>query len=163
MLWAICAKALLGGNMTIAEIGTIYIEDMQLGLSRSISKKIGQVEIHAFAELSEDRNPLHLDEDHAKNTMFEGRIAHGMLSAALFSAIIGERLPGHGSVYLGQNLRFTAPVKPGDTVTATVTVASIDLAKRRVNLDCIAKVGEVTVIKGDALVLAPTRSTGTEA
>jgi 3-hydroxybutyryl-CoA dehydratase len=139
------------------EIGTIFIEDMVIGLSRSIEKIIGDAEIEMFATLSEDRNPVHLNEDYAKGTMFKGRIAHGMLSAALFSAIIGERLPGHGTIYLNQNLRFTAPVKPGDLVTATATVSDINAAKGRVSLDCIAKVGDTVVIKGDALVLAPSK------
>jgi 3-hydroxybutyryl-CoA dehydratase len=141
-----------------SEIGTIFIEDLEIGLSRSLSKVIGDAEIEMFATLSEDRNPVHLDDGYAKNTMFKGRIAHGMLSAALFSAIIGERLPGHGTIYLGQNLRFTAPVKPGDLVTATVTVTDINTAKKRVKLDCVASVGDTIVIKGDALVLAPSRA-----
>lgn len=140
-----------------SEIGTIFIEDMEVGLSRSITKVMGDAEILAFSELSEDRNPVHLDDEHAKGTMFKGRVAHGMLSAALFSAVIGERLPGHGTIYLSQNLRFTAPVKPGDEVTATVTVTEINAAKGRVSLNCIATVGESPVIKGDALVLAPSR------
>jgi 3-hydroxybutyryl-CoA dehydratase len=137
------------------DIGTIFIEDMTVGLARSMSKVIGLHEIALFAEVSEDRNPVHMDEDHAKTTIFKGRIAHGMLSASLFSAVIGERLPGHGTIYLSQNLRFTAPVRPGDEVTVTVTVSEINLAKGRVSLDCVAKVGDTVVIKGDALVLAP--------
>jgi len=143
--------------MTDSDIGTIYLEDLTVGLSKSLSKVIGDKEITAFAELSEDHNPLHLDEAYAKTTMFKGRIAHGMLSAALFSAIIGERLPGHGTIYLAQNLSFRAPVRIGDCVTATVTVREIDLAKGRVGLDCVARVGDTVVIKGDALVLAPRR------
>ncbi len=143
--------------MSASEIGTIFIEDMEIGLARSITKVIGDDEIEMFAQISEDRNPLHLDDDYAKSTMFRGRIAHGMLSAALFSAVIGERLPGHGAIYLSQNLKFTAPVKPGDEVTAIVTVAGINTAKRRVNLDCVAMVDGNVVIRGDALVLAPSR------
>jgi len=143
--------------MSASEIGTIFIEDMEIGLARSITKVIGDDEIEMFAQISEDRNPLHLDDDYAKSTMFRRRIAHGMLSAALFSAVIGERLPGHGAIYLSQNLKFTAPVKPGDEVTAIVTVAGINTAKRRVNLDCVAMVDGNVVIRGDALVLAPSR------
>ena len=146
--------------MTNDEIGTIYLEDLQIGMSRSISKQIGEAEIEMFAQVSEDRNPLHLDETAAAASIFKTRIAHGMLSASLFSALIGERLPGHGSIYLSQNLRFTAPVKIGDTVTATVTVTDITPEKRRVSLDCVAKVGDKTVISGDALVLAPSRQQG---
>jgi 3-hydroxybutyryl-CoA dehydratase len=144
--------------MTATEIGTIYLEDLTIGLSRSITKVIDEHAINLFAQVSEDRNPLHLDDAAGKASIFKTRIAHGMLSAGLFSALIGERLPGHGSIYMSQNLRFTAPVRIGDTVTATVTVTNIIPDKRRVALDCIARVGETTVITGDALVLAPTRA-----
>ena len=143
--------------MNNAEIGTVYLEDLEIGRSASLAKVMGDAEIAAFAEISEDHNPLHMDEAYAEQTMFKGRIAHGMLSAALFSAIIGERLPGHGTIYLAQNLSFRAPVRPGDLVNATVTVSTIDLAKGRVSLDCVASVGDTVVIKGDALVLAPRR------
>ncbi|MGB0960953.1 MAG: MaoC family dehydratase [Halocynthiibacter sp.] len=139
-----------------SEIGTIHYEDMHVGLNRSLTKTIGEHEINLFAEVSEDRNPIHLDEEVGKASMFGTRIAHGMLSASLFSAIIGERLPGHGTIYLTQNLKFTAPVKIGDTVTATITVAEI-LPKGRVALTCEARVGDTVVIKGDAMVLAPKR------
>jgi 3-hydroxybutyryl-CoA dehydratase len=139
------------------EIGTIFVEDMHPGLSRSITKVMTDDVIRAFAEVSEDRNPVHLDDAAAAASIFGSRVAHGMLSASLFSALLGERLPGHGTIYLGQNLKFTAPVKVGDAVTATVTVREIDAAKRRVGLDCVAKVGDTVVIKGDATVLAPSR------
>ncbi len=141
-------------------IGTIYLEDLEPGLSRSISKRITEHEVEIFAELSEDRNPLHLCDEAASRSIFGSRIAHGMLSASLFSALIGERLPGHGSIYLGQNLRFTAPVKLGDEVTATVTVEKVIPEKRRVILHCEARVGETVVITGEATVLAPSRSQG---
>ena len=144
--------------MTTTEIGTIYLEDLEIGLSRSITKVIDEHAINLFAEVSEDRNPLHLDDAAGEASIFKTRIAHGMLSAGLFSALIGERLPGHGSIYMSQNLRFTAPVRIGDTVTATVTVTNIIPEKRRVALECVARVGETTVITGDALVLAPTRA-----
>ncbi len=143
--------------MTDTEIGTIFLEDLHVGLTRRLTKIIGDDEINMFAEVSEDRNPLHLDDGYAAKTMFKGRIAHGMLSAALFSAIIGERLPGHGTIYLGQNLKFTAPVRPGDTVDAVVTVTDINPDKARVTLDCVASVGDTIVIKGEAVVLAPKR------
>ncbi|MFQ5438034.1 MAG: MaoC family dehydratase [Paracoccaceae bacterium] len=139
------------------DVGTIFVEDLEVGTSASLTKIIGDAEIRAFADLSEDRNPLHLSDDYAKGTLFKGRIAHGMLSAALFSALIGERLPGHGTIYLGQSLRFTAPVRPGDEVTATVTVAAVDVARKRVRLDCEARVRDQVVIRGDADVLAPAR------
>ena len=146
--------------MTNSEIGTIYLEDLETGMSRSITKVIDERAINLFAEVSEDSNPLHLDEAAGKASIFKTRIAHGMLSAGLFSALIGERLPGHGSIYMSQNLRFTAPVRIGETVTATVTVTNIIPEKRRVALECVAKVGDTVVITGDALVLAPSRAKG---
>ncbi len=146
--------------MTNSEIGTIFLEDLETGMSRSITKVIDERAINLFAEVSEDRNPLHLDEAAGKASIFKTRIAHGMLSAGLFSALIGERLPGHGSIYMSQNLRFTAPVRIGETVTATVTVTNIIPEKRRVALECVAKVGDTVVITGDALVLAPSRAKG---
>ena len=137
--------------------GTICIEDLEIGMSREVAKTIEDYDIRLFADISTDRNPVHLDEVYAQETIFGGRIAHGMLAAALISAVIGEQLPGHGSVYLGQSLKFMAPVRPGDDVTARVTVREIDYAKRRVTLDCVCLVGEKAVLKGEALVLAPSK------
>ncbi|MEL6126744.1 MAG: MaoC family dehydratase [Pseudomonadota bacterium] len=137
--------------------GTICIEDIEIGMSRSVGKTITMREIEMFAELSTDHNPVHLDEDYARDTMFSGRIAHGMLTAGLISAVIGEQLPGHGTVYLKQDLKFRAPVRPDDHVEASVTVAAVDHAKRRVTLDCEARVGDTVVLTGEALVLAPSR------
>ena len=138
-------------------VGTICIEDMEIGMSRSLAKTITDADIEMFATVSMDRNPVHLDEDYAQDTIFGGRIAHGMLTAGLISAVIGEQLPGHGTVYMGQSLKFTAPVRPGDRVEASVTVREIDNARRRVTLDCVAAVGDTVVLKGEALVLAPSR------
>ena len=137
------------------QIGTVCIEDMEIGMTRSLSKIVTDRMIELFAEVSSDRNPVHLDESYARDTIFEGRIAHGMLTAGLLSAVLGEQLPGHGTVYLGQTLKFMAPVRPGDRVTATVTVTAMDIARRRVTLDCACRVGDRVVLKGEALVLAP--------
>ena len=93
--------------------GTICIEDLEIGMTRSLTKVVTDRDIELFAEVSSDRNPVHLDESYAQDTMFQGRIAHGMLTAGLISAVIGEQLPGHGTVYLGQSLKFMAPVRPG--------------------------------------------------
>ena len=141
----------------MTKVGTIYIEDMELGLSRSISKVMGDAEIESFSDLSEDRNPIHLSEDAGNASIFKSRVAHGMLSASLFSALLGEYLPGHGAIYLSQSLQFTQPVYPGDEVTASVTIINIDNVKNRVTLKCEAKVGDKLVIKGEALALAPSR------
>ena len=135
--------------------GTICIEDMEIGMTRSLRKTITDRDIELFAEVSTDRNPVHLDDDYARDTIFEGRIAHGMLTAGLISAVIGEQLPGHGTIYLGQSLKFMAPVRPGDVVLAEVTVTDIVHAKRRVTLDCRCTVGDTVVLKGEATVLAP--------
>lgn len=137
--------------------GTICIEDIEMGMSRHLRKIVTDRDIELFAEVSTDHNPVHLDESYAQDTIFQGRIAHGMLTAGLISAVIGEQLPGHGSVYLGQSLRFIAPVRPGDTVTAKVTVSGIDIAKRRVTLDCECTVDGKPVLVGEAKVLAPSR------
>lgn len=137
--------------------GTICIEDLEIGMTRHLVKQVTDRDIQLFAEVSTDRNPVHLDDDYARDTIFEGRIAHGMLTAGLISAVIGEQLPGHGTVYLGQSLRFMAPVRPGDAVRAEVTVLTIDHGKRRVTLDCRCLVGDTVVLKGEALVLAPSR------
>ncbi len=139
------------------ERGTICIEDLEIGMMRAVEKTITDYDIRMFAEVSTDHNPVHLDEDYAQDTMFQGRIAHGMLTAALISAVIGEQLPGHGTIYLGQNLKFLAPVRPNDTVRAEVRVADINHAKRRVTLDCVCRVGDTPVLKGEALVLAPSK------
>ena len=144
--------------MNAMDVGTVHVEDLAVGRARSITKVIGEREIDLFAEVSEDRNPLHLCDRRAGASIFGGRIAHGMLSASLFSAIIGERLPGHGTVYLSQNLRFRAPVRIGDEVTATVTVAAVSVERRRALLNCEARVGETVVITGDAEVLVPSRA-----
>lgn len=135
--------------------GTIVIEDLEVGMMRSLTKEITDLDIELFAQISTDHNPVHLDDEYAMDTIFEGRIAHGMLTAGLISAVIGEQLPGHGTVYLGQSLKFLAPVRPGDRVTAEVSVLEIDYAKRRVQLDTRCLVDGKPVLKGEATVLAP--------
>ncbi len=137
--------------------GTICIEDIEIGMIRHLRKQVTDRDIELFAEISTDHNPVHLNDDYARDTIFEGRIAHGMLTAGLISAVIGEQLPGHGTVYLGQTLKFMAPVRPGDMVYTEVKVTKIDHARRRVSLDCHCAVGDTIVLKGEALVLAPSR------
>ena len=137
--------------------GTICIEDIEIGMVRSLRKVVTDRDIELFAEVSTDRNPVHLDDDYAQDTIFEGRIAHGMLTAGLISAVIGEQLPGHGTVYLGQSLKFLAPVRPGDMVLAEVEVTGIDHSKRRVNMETRCLVRDKKVLIGEATVLAPSR------
>ena len=137
--------------------GTICIEDIEIGMSRDLSKVVTDRDIELFAEVSTDHNPVHLDDDYAHDTIFEGRIAHGMLTAGLISAVIGEQLPGHGTVYLGQTLKFLAPVRPGDRVRAVVTVTDMDIRKRRVTMETHCEIGGKKVLAGEAVVLAPSR------
>ena len=137
--------------------GTICIEDIEIGMTRSIRKVVTDRDIEMFAEVSTDRNPVHLDDDYAHDTIFGGRIAHGMLTAGLISAVIGEQLPGHGTVYLGQSLKFLAPVRPDDMVLAEVEVMEIDHAKRRVKMETRCLVDGKKVLVGEATVLAPSR------
>lgn len=137
--------------------GTICIEDIEIGMIRSLRKVVTDRDIEMFSEISTDKNPVHLDEDYARETIFGGRIAHGMLTAGLISAVIGEQLPGHGTVYLGQNLRFLAPVRPGDMVLTEVEVTDINHAKRQVMMNTRCMVNDKKVLVGDATVLAPSR------
>ena len=137
--------------------GTICIEDLEIGMVRYLRKEVTDRDIELFAEVSTDHNPVHMDDAYAMDTIFEGRIAHGMLTAGLISAVIGEQLPGHGTVYLGQSLKFMAPVRPGDMVYAEVKVLEIDYARRRVQLETHCADGDTVVLKGEATVLAPSR------
>lgn len=136
---------------------TIVIEDLEIGMFRYLRKQVTDADIEMFATVSTDRNPVHLDDDYAQDTIFQGRIAHGMLTAGLISAVIGEQLPGHGTVYLGQTMKFLRPVRPGDTVYAEVKVTDIDTAKRIVKMDCHCSVEGKKVLVGEATVLAPSR------
>jgi len=126
----------------------------KVGDSAEITKTIEQSDIDAFASVTGDHNPVHVDEEFAKTTRFGKRIAHGMLTASLISAVLANKLPGEGSVYLGQTLQFVAPVFPGDEITARVTVKEIREDKPIVKLEtvCMNQRGEV-VIRGEATVL----------
>ena len=135
--------------------GTIFIEDIEIGMSRDLNKIVTDQDIALFAQVTTDHNPVHLDDNYAQKSLFEGRVAHGMLTASLISAVIGEQLPGHGSIYLSQTLKFLAPVRPGDSVYAKVSVTDINIAKRRIKLDCLCSVDGKKVLSGEATVLAP--------
>ncbi|MES1989704.1 MAG: MaoC family dehydratase [Pseudomonadota bacterium] len=134
------------------------IEDLSVGMESSFAKVISDADITGFAHVSGDTNPMHLDDDYASKTRFGGRIAHGMLSASLISAVIGTQLPGPGAIYMSQSLRFRAPVKPGDKVSARVVVSAIDDKRRRVTLACECHVDDTLVIDGEALVMVPSKA-----
>ena len=136
------------------------IDTLEVGTSESLAKTITDADIVLFAGISCDTNPVHVDDEYAAGTRFGGRIAHGMLSASLISAAIANKLPGPGTIYLGQSLRFLAPVRPGDTVKATVTVKEINSEKRRATLATVCTVEGVAVIEGEAQVLVPAASSG---
>jgi 3-hydroxybutyryl-CoA dehydratase len=135
----------------------LYFEDLSVGQSASFGKTITEADILMFAAVSGDTNPVHINAEFAAGTMFKERIAHGMLSAGLVSTVLGTRLPGPGTIYLSQTLKFRAPVRIGDTVTATATVASLDAAKKRATLTTICTVNGKPVLEGEALVLVPSR------
>lgn len=135
-----------------------YFDELSIGQSAEITHTVGERDIEAFAEVSGDNNPVHLDEAYAKTTTFGGRIAHGMLSAAYISAVLGTRLPGPGAIYLSQSLRFRRPVKIGDEVTARATVKALDEKRGHVTLETVCLVGGKAVLEGEALVMAPQRS-----
>lgn len=138
-----------------SELSGFSIKEIEIGMTAIYARTVTEADIVTFAGVSGDDNPLHLNQEYAATTMFEGRIAHGMLSAGYISTVIGTRLPGPGCVYLNQSLRFKAPVRIGDTVTARVTVTAIDRKRNRVNLSTICTVGDKVVIDGEAEVMAP--------
>ncbi len=133
------------------------IEDLQPGMSASLAKTVTEADLILFSGVSMDTNPVHLNEEYAKTTMFGGRIAHGMLSAGFISAVLANKLPGPGTIYLGQTLKFKAPVRPGDTVTATITVKEVDVAKKRCVLQTVCSVAGKTVIEGEATTMCTSR------
>ncbi len=138
-----------------AHVEVLTIEDMTVGRTAAFSKTITDADIVMFAGVTGDTNPVHLDEDYAASTRFGGRIAHGMLTAGLISAVLGTKLPGPGAIYLSQTLRFKAPVRIGDTVVARATVQDVDMAKKRVTLACVCTVAGATVADGEAVVMVP--------
>ncbi len=139
------------------ELDGYDIEDLKEGMSATFAKTITEADIVLFASASGDNNAIHINEEFAQTTQFKGRIAHGMLTASVISAAIAGRLPGPGTIYLGQNLRFKAPVRPGDTVHAMVTVKELMPEKRRAALTTVCTVAGKVVIEGDALVMATSR------
>ena len=135
-----------------------WFEDLAIGQTASLGKTITEADILLFAAVSTDTNPVHINADVAKTSIFGERIAHGMLSAGLISAVLGTRLPGPGSIYMSQTLRFRGPVKIGATVTATVEITALNPEKKRATLKTICTVDGEVVIEGEALVQVPSRA-----
>lgn len=134
---------------------TLYFEDLAVGMVERLSKHISSSDVVGFAEVTGDRNPIHLSEHFAAKTPFGTRIAHGLYTASLISAVLGTRLPGPGAVYISQTLHFRAPVKIGDTVDVSVEVAELMEAKCRARLVCTCAVGGDVVLDGEAWVKVP--------
>ena len=138
----------------------LYFDELTVGQTAQTSHVVGEGDLEAFAAVSGDTNPVHLDEAYAKGTPFGGRIAHGMLSAAYISAVLGTKLPGPGAIYLSQALRFRRPVRIGDEVVTEVTVKALDEKRGHATLETVCKVAGKAVVDGEAVVMVPQRSAG---
>jgi 3-hydroxybutyryl-CoA dehydratase len=136
----------------------LFLEELSVGQSADLVRTVGEADIIAFAAVTGDNNPVHLDAEFAATTSFGERIAHGMLSAGYISAVIGTTLPGPGAIYLSQSLRFKRPVKIGDEVTARATITEIDAAKARVTLATVCLVNGKPVVEGEALIMVPRKA-----
>jgi len=137
------------------DLRILYFEDLSVGMTETLSKTIASSDVVGFAQLTGDRNPIHLSEHFAAKTTFGGRVAHGLYTASLISAVLGTRLPGPGAIYISQTLNFRAPVRIGDTVEVTVEVAELIPERQRARLTCICKVADEVVLDGEALVKVP--------
>lgn len=131
------------------------IDQLEIGMTATYSQTITDADIKSFAGISGDNNPVHMNDEYAKESKFERRIAHGLLSASFFSALFGTKLPGPGCVYVSQNLKFLRPVYLNDTVNALVTIKVIDKEKRRIFFDTVCLVKGKKVISGEAEIYLP--------
>jgi 3-hydroxybutyryl-CoA dehydratase len=146
--------------MSFPESQTLYFEDVAVGMRESFAKQVTSSDIVGFADLSGDRNPIHLSDEYAKQTPFGGRIAHGIYTASFISALIATRLPGPGAIYISQTLRFLAPVRIDDAVETSVEIVELIEKGRRAKLRCECKVGDKVVLEGEAEVKIPARPKG---
>ena len=135
-----------------------FFEDLAVGQKASFGKTITEADIVLFAAVTGDTNPMHLNEEYARGSIFKERIAHGMLAAGLITKVMGTQLPGPGTIYMSQSLRFRAPVRIGDTVTAVVEITAMNEAKHRVTLRTVCLVKGEPVLEGEALVAVPSRA-----
>jgi|HubBroStandDraft_1064217.scaffolds.fasta_scaffold00018_62 3-hydroxybutyryl-CoA dehydratase len=134
-----------------------FVDELKIGMTAAVIRRIGEADVVKFAEVTGDHNPVHFDEAYAQVSKLGGRVVHGILSAGLISAAIGTSLPGPGTIYLKQTLKFCAPVRIDDVVEARVTVAELRAEKNQVLLATCCRVGRVLVLDGEALVLPPRR------
>ena len=143
----------LGSNPT--ELRRLHFEDLAVGMTETLLHTVTATHVEVFAELTGDRNPIHLSDDYAATTQFKTRIAHGAYTASLISAVLGTRLPGPGAIYASQTLNFRAPVRIGDTVEVSVAVAELVPERFRARLVCICAVRSEVVLDGEAVVKVP--------
>ena len=143
--------------MNVVTRQVYYFEDLELGMEASFAKTVTAADILAFAEVTGDWNPVHLDTEYAANTVFREPIAHGMLTAGYISAVFGMEMPGPGAIYVSQTLNFRAPVRQGDRVVAKVRVMELYPAKRRARFECVCSVGDKVVLEGEAVLMVPAR------
>lgn len=143
--------------MSLPPLRTLYYDDLEVGMTETLAKTVLSSDVVGFAEVSGDRNPVHLSEHFAARTPFRTRIAHGLYTASLISAVLGTRLPGPGAIYLSQTLNFKAPVRIGDVVEVRVTVIELIERGHRARLACTCSVGDTVVLEGEAMVKVPTR------
>jgi 3-hydroxybutyryl-CoA dehydratase len=150
----------IDGSMDMLTLRTLSFEDLSVGMTERLSKTVASSDVVGFAEVTGDRNPIHLSEHFAAKTPFGTRIAHGLYTASLISALLGTRLPGPGAVYISQTLNFRAPVKIGDTVEVSVVVAELMPEKFRARLACTCSVAGEIVLDGEAWVKVPSKEAG---
>ncbi len=134
-----------------------FFEDLEIGMHDLFAKTITDADIITFAGMSGDTNPVHLNHEFAAETIFEGRIAHGMLTSSFISTVIGTKLPGPGCIYVSQSLRFKAPVRVGDTVAAHCTITAMIPEKHFVEIKTQCLVKDKVVVDGEATIMVPTR------
>ena len=142
---------------TTEELHGFFIEDLELGMTDVYVRAITETDVIQFSQISGDDNPLHMNEEFAKKTVFKGRIVHGTLSCGYISSVLGTKLPGPGCVYLNQNLNFRAPVRIGDIVQSRVTIRDVDTKTNRVVCEAVCSIGEKIVIDGTATLWVPNR------
>jgi 3-hydroxybutyryl-CoA dehydratase len=142
---------------SVKDLNGFYFEDLKIGTTDEFSKTISEADIQTFADVSGDENPVHLNPEYAKATVFKGCIAHGILTASFVSTVIGTRMPGPGCIYVAQNLKFKAPVRAGDTVKAVCTVTELNEKRKFAEIKTQCFVGDTLVVDGNATIMVPAR------
>ena len=145
------------GRQTHIDIHGYFLEDLELGMEAVFAKTISEADIVMFSGVTGDMNPVHVNEEFAKDTMFKGRIAHGMLTGSLISTVLGMKLPGPGCIYISQSLKFLAPVRAGDTAEVHAIITEIIPQKRRIVMKTTVHVGDTLVVDGEAKMMVRSR------